>query len=45
MDFCDKNSHSWLGWQYESGLAIVDEVKRTFAHRVAGDIVLQSFNY
>lgn len=45
MDECDKHSHSWFGWLFESSKnnEIVPEVIRTFAHRVAGDIVEQVF--
>ena len=45
MDICDKYSNSWLGWQYKPNLPLVDEVKRVFAQRVAGNIISQQFNY
>ena len=45
MDACDRYSNSWLGWQYKHGLPLVDEVKRVFTQRVAGNIISQNFNY
>ena len=40
MDLCDQHSHSWLGWLYNHGKGdhIVEQVIRTFAHRVGGHI-------
>ena len=44
MDLCDTHGHSWFGWLYNEGNYIVEQVIRTYAFRVAGDIIEQSFN-
>ena len=44
MDLCDKHSHSWFGWLWNTEQEIVPEVRRTYAERIAGTPISQVFS-